>query len=213
MLINYHVTGAERKRLVKTIASYTGCDAKYLGVPSCAYQVDCFTIDREGALSFDDSIDSEMVEGLLDLLHDEGFEPVPSEMTISIPVEFDRSQTYEKVTALISSKQTLIKQALGIEATPVEQTDKGFDFPWFTADATLAEQIAYKQFVTALVRTAAGLKRVNPTERKVENGKYEFRCFLLRLSFIGNEFKQSRKILLSNFEGSSAYKSAKEAEE
>ena len=49
MLINYHVTGAERKRLVKTIASYTGCDAKYLGVPSCAYRVDCFTIDREGA--------------------------------------------------------------------------------------------------------------------------------------------------------------------
>ena len=177
MLINYHVTGAERKRLVKTIASYTGCDAKYLGVPSCAYRVDCFTIEREGALSFDDSIDTEMVEGLLDLLHDEGFEPVPSEMTISIPVEFDRSQTYEKVTALISSKQTLIKQA------------------------------------TALVRTAAKLKRVNPTEREVENGKYAFRCFLLRLGFIGDDFKQSRKILLSNFEGSSSYKSAKEADQ
>lgn len=29
MLINYHVTGEERKRLVKTIASYTGCDAQY----------------------------------------------------------------------------------------------------------------------------------------------------------------------------------------
>ena len=212
MLINYHVTGAERKRLVKTIASYTGCDAKYLGVPSCAYQVNCFTIDREGALSFDDNTDSEMVGELLDLLRNGGFEPVPGKMTISVPVEFDRSQTYDKVTALISSKQTLIKQALGIEATPVEQTDKGFDFPWFSTDATPAEQIAYKQFVKALVKTAAGLKRVNPTERKVENGKYEFRCFLLRLGFIGDEYKQSRKILLSNFEGSSAYKSAKEAE-
>lgn len=49
MLINYHVTGAERKRLVKTIASYTGCDAKYLGVPSCAYRADGFTIDQERA--------------------------------------------------------------------------------------------------------------------------------------------------------------------
>jgi hypothetical protein len=212
MQINYHVTGADRKRLVKTIVSYTGCDAKYLGVPSCAYLVDGFTIDREGALSFDDSTDSEMVWELLDLLRKEGFEAEPGELTISVPVEFDRSQTYEKVTALISSKQTLIRQALGIEAMPVEQTDKGFDFPWFTTDATLAEQIAYKQFVTALVKTAAGLKRVNPTERKVENGKYEFRCFLLRLGFIGNEFKQSRKILLSNFEGSSAYKNAEEAE-
>lgn len=213
MLINYHVTGAERKRLVKTIASYTGCDAKYLGVPSCAYRVDCFTIDREGGLSFDDCTDSNMVEGLLDLLHDEGFEPVPSEMTISVPVEFNRQQTYDKVTALISSKQTLIKKALGVDELPVELTDKGFDFAWFGANATPEEQTAYQQFVTALVKTAAKLKRVSPTEHESENGKYAFRCFLLRLGFIGNEFKQSRKILLSNFEGSSSYKSAKEADQ
>ena len=212
MQINYHVTGAERKRLVKTIASYTGCDVKYLGVPSCAYRVDCFTIDREGRLSFDDCTDSEMVGELLDLLRKEGFEAEPGDMTISVPVEFDRQQTYDKLTALISSKQTLIRQAIGVDELPVELTDKGFDFPWFGANATLVEQTAYQQFVTALVKTAAGLKRVNSTEREVENGKYEFRCFLLRLGFIGDEFKQSRKILLSNFEGSSAYKNAKEAE-
>lgn len=211
-LINYHVIGAERKRLVKTIASYTGCDAKYLGVPSCAYRVDCFTIEREGALSFDDSIDTEMVGELLDLLRNEGFEAEPGDMTINVPVEFDRQQTYDKLTSLIASKQTLIRQALGIETTYVELTDKGFDFPWFSANATPAEQLAYRQFVTALVKTAAKLKRVNPTEREVENGKYTFRCFLLRLGFISDDFKQSRKILLSNFEGSSSYKSAKEAE-
>ena len=212
MLINYHVTGAERKCLVKTIASYTGCDAKYLGVPSCAYRADGFTIDREGALSFDDSIDSETVEKLLDLLRKEGFEAEPGDMTISVPVEFDRQQTYDKVTALIASKQTLIRQAIGVDELPVELTDKGFDFPWFSANATPTEQPAYRQFVAALVKTAAKLKRVNPTEREVENGKYAFRCFLLRLGFIGDEFKQSRKVLLSNFEGSSSYKSAKEAE-
>ena len=212
MLINYHVTGAERKRLVKTIASYTGCDAKYLGVPSCAYRVDCFTIDREGALSFDDSIDTEMVGELLDLLRNEGFEAEPGDMTISVPVEFDRQQTYDKLTSLIASKQTLIRQAISVDELPVELTDKGFDFPWFGANATPAEQPAYRQFVAALVKTAAKLKRVNPTEREVENGKYEFRYFLLRLGFIGDEYKQSRKILLSNFEGSSSYKSAKEAE-
>lgn len=109
MQINYHVTGADRKRLVKAIASYTGYDARYLGVPNCAYQVNCFTIDREGVLSFDDSIDSETVETLLDLLRNEGFESEPGDMTISVPVEFDRQQTYEKLTALISSKQALIR--------------------------------------------------------------------------------------------------------
>ncbi len=136
---------AERKRLVKTIASYTGCDAKYLGVPSCAYRVDCFTIDREGALSFDDSIDTEMVGELLDLLRKEGFEAEPGDMTISVPVEFDRHKTYDKLTALISSKQTLIKKALGVDELPVELTDKGFDFAWFSANATPAEQTAYRR--------------------------------------------------------------------
>lgn len=165
MKINYHVTGAERKRLVKIVASYTGCDAQYLGAPSFAYRVDGFTIGREGALSFDDSTDSEMIEKLLDLLRNEGFESEPSDMTISVPVEFDRPQTYVKVTALIVSKQMLIRQALGIDATPVELTDKSFDFPWFTTDTTPEEQVTYRQFVTALVKTAAKLKRVNPTER------------------------------------------------
>ena len=44
----------------------------------------------------------------------------------------------------------------------------------------------------------------------MDNEKYAFRCFLLRLGFIGNEFKQSRKILLSNLDGSSAFKTVKE---
>ncbi len=40
--------------------------------------------------------------------------------------------------------------------------------------------------------------------------KYAFRCFLLRLGFIGDEFKKSRKILLANLDGSSAFKTVKE---
>ena len=44
-------------------------------------------------------------------------------------------------------------------------------------------------------------------EKATDNEKYTFRCFLLRLGFIGNEYKQSRKILLRNLSGSSAFKS------
>ena len=39
-----------------------------------------------------------------------------------------------------------------------------------------------------------------------ENEKYAFRCFLLRLGFIGEEYKVERKILLKNLTGSSAFK-------
>ena len=66
--LDYNVSGPERKRLVKAIAAYTQADAKYLGVPSCAYEVDYFTIDRNGCVSFDDRADSEEVEGLIDAL-------------------------------------------------------------------------------------------------------------------------------------------------
>ena len=39
-----------------------------------------------------------------------------------------------------------------------------------------------------------------------KNEKYAFRCFLLRLGFIGEEYKVERKILLKNLTGSSAFK-------
>ena len=58
MEIKYNRTGKERKDLVTAIAQITGAEAVYKGVPSCNYEVDYFTIDRFGTLSFDDSADS-----------------------------------------------------------------------------------------------------------------------------------------------------------
>ena len=71
--LDYNVTGVERKLLVKAIAAYTQTDAKYLGAPSFAYEVDYFTIDRKGCVSFDDRADSEEIEGLIDALVGQGF--------------------------------------------------------------------------------------------------------------------------------------------
>ena len=73
LYLDYNVTGEERKRLVKAIAAYTQADAKYLGVPSCAYQVDYFTIDRTGCVTFDDRAGSEEIEGLIEALVNQGF--------------------------------------------------------------------------------------------------------------------------------------------
>ena len=50
-------------------------------------------------------------------------------------------------------------------------------------------------------------KRVTLKDKEVENPKYAFRCFLLRLGLVGAEYKQDRKILLKNLTGSSAFKS------
>ena len=55
-------------------------------------------------------------------------------------------------------------------------------------------------------------KRINSTEKKVSNEKYAFRCFLLRLGFIGEEYKTDRRILLKNLTGSSAFKNGAKKE-
>ena len=77
----FNVTGTERKRLVGAISEITKAEAKYLGMPSAAYQVDDFTIDKNGAVSFDDRADSEEIENLVARLAEQGFEPEPSENT------------------------------------------------------------------------------------------------------------------------------------
>ena len=59
MTITIHAQGAERKRLVQTISDWLGVPAKYCGAPTFNYEVDYFTIDRNGSLSFDDRADSE----------------------------------------------------------------------------------------------------------------------------------------------------------
>lgn len=71
--LDYNVSGAERKRLVEAISAYTQADAKYLGAPTFAYEVDYFTIDKNGCVSFNDRADSEEIEGLIETLVSQGF--------------------------------------------------------------------------------------------------------------------------------------------
>ena len=62
-------------------------------------------------------------------------------------------------------------------------------------------------FMSSLCQMSVNQKRITAKAKENENEKYAFRCFLLRLGFIGNEYKADRKILLKNLEGSSAFKS------
>ena len=55
-------------------------------------------------------------------------------------------------------------------------------------------------------------KRVIAKEAEVESEKYAFRCFLLRLGFIGNEYKMQRKILMRRLSGSAAFPSKEKAD-
>jgi hypothetical protein len=58
----FHVTGSDRKRLVTAIAEVTECAANYKGAPTFAYEADCFTIDKNGTVSFDEQANGEEME-------------------------------------------------------------------------------------------------------------------------------------------------------
>lgn len=214
MTITINAQGAERKRLVQTISDWLGVPAKYCGAPTFNYEVDYFTIDRNGSLFFGDCADSEVIERLLEHIYDEGFdidqshteEDEPCAVCISMPRSLFTDSNLENLKALIAAKGNLIKKALGVSDLPLEITDAKVSFPWFPAMPTPDEMNAYDIFICKLCEMARNQKRVSTAEKTTDNEKYAFRCFLLRLGFIGAEYKTARKILLKNLSGSSAFR-------
>ena len=220
MEIKYGVTGKDRKALVMTIAEITGADAIYKGVPTCNYEVDYFTVDKAGTLFFDDSADSEDVEHLLEELARSGFvgqqeaseEPEHGFDGLAVSIPADKVNVYN-LENLLESKKTLICKALGIDRLPVDVEETRVIFPWFRELPDADRVKTYTHFIAALCEMSIAQKRISATEKFAENEKYAFRCFLLRLGFIGSEYKEERKILLENLSGSSAFKSGKAGDE
>ncbi len=217
MKLEFNKTKEERKALVKTISEIMGTKARYMGMPTMNYEVDRFTITRDGTVEFDGRTDSEDIETLLEKLAEKGFICEDKELTaqmengqhsetVGLTVAIPKEEVdLDKLNALLLAKGNLIQKALGSECLEYETSAYEVRFPWF-GKVNPDEAMAYTRFIAALCKMTIKQKRINITEKKVENDKYTFRCFLLRLGFIGQEFKADRKILLRNLQGSSAFK-------
>ena len=218
MKIDFNLKGAERKELVKAISRITGIKAEYQFMPTTSYVIGDFTVTAEGALVYDDKIDA---GELLNELAEAGFEgtadksegkelkvPEPNILTIEMPADKVNTENLQK---LLDAKGALIRKALGIDSLAFEIHEDRVSFPWFI-DPAPDHALAYTQFIAAICKMSTEQKRVTARVRDIDNEKYAFRCFLLRLGFIGEEFKQSRKILLSNLDGSSAFKTVQTKE-
>ena len=118
----------------------------------------------------------------------------------------------ENLRAILTAKGGLIQKALGVRSLPIAVTEEKVSFPWFSEMPTPEELSAYEKFICKLCEMAGNQKRITTREKAVDNEKYAFRCFLLRLGFIGAEHKQTRKILLRNLTGSSAFKAGQTRE-
>ncbi len=70
---------------------------------------------------------------------------------------------------------------------------------------------AYIQLCLALSQMAKELKSASPKEQQKENPKYAMRTWLLRLGFVGEEFKTAREFLTRNLPGDTAFRNGRTA--
>lgn len=133
----------------------------------------------------------------------------PTEFCIELPKDALTDIGAANLNRIIESKGNLLMKALDAKKLTYEITPEKIRFPWFRFSGGTEETTAYTQLITALVKMVNESKRIIAKERTVENEKYAFRCFLLRLGFIGDEYKVSRKVLLKNLNGNSAFRDKK----
>ena len=234
MKLNYNITGEDRKQMVAIISRETGVQAVYTRMPECAYMIDSMKVTKTGELLWDDRTDERLIEQITAALAAAGFtaqaeeDPETEEaeetagdsaedadiegLTISLPRADFTESALANLTALIASKQTLIRKALQADSLEVETDEEKVSFPWWNEIPTPEQIAAYSEFLTALVKMSKEAKRVAAKEKTTESEKYTFRTFLLRLGFIGTNYRQTRAILMEHLSGHAAFKNQADAD-
>ena len=220
MKIHYSITKEQRKKMVEIVGRTLGVQPIYCGAPTFAYKVGAFEITRDGCICFGDEADEAEVERVRTALREAGFVAAEDEtemptaeadsdedsLTVSLPRRFFTEMALKNLDALLASKGKLIQKAFNIEKAAYTLTDETIKFAWFRGKIAEDTVRAYTDFISKLCEMAQKQKRAMAKAKPTENEKYTFRCFLLRLGMIGDAYKMSRKILLQNLTGSSAFK-------
>ena len=219
-MMNIKLLAENRKAVAARLAEITGAEARYTRVPRCAYEVGAYTLEKDRTITIEEGADLQPLriladEGLIENFETSAEEPTtesePEAIGLTVEIPFDKVNV-GNLMKLLDAKGDLIKKALGISDIRIEMKEDRVAFPWFT-EACPESAMAYTNFIAALCRMSKEAKRVTATAKEVENEKYAFRCFLLRLGFIGAEYKKDRKILLQNLSGSAAFRDGKKGHE
>lgn len=227
MRINYNVTGADRIALVRAMVELLGEPPVYQGAPSFAYAVGGYRVDKDGMVSVPEDTAPEDIRKLVDALREKDFQPVePAEqptaaadsnpaqadeedlrfLIIKVPRDGFTPETEENLRRIIASKAPLLKKALETDSLEIVFTEDALCFQWFTLHGIDGESDAYNRLVAAMCKMAKEQKRVVAKECATDNEKFAMRLFLIRLGFIGDEYKTARRILLRNLTGNSSWR-------
>ncbi len=213
MKIKMIIATNHRKDFAKILADRIGTTSEYLGTPSMAYRTGAFTFNKDCTVTVEEGKDA---TPLTEILDEQGIiyevEEEQTDLNIEMPREFFTEEALENLQKILDSKATLLKKVTGTENLPINISDEKVSFPWFkTGNAEEAK--AYANLISKMSIMANEAKRVTAKEKDVESDKYAFRCFLIRLGFKGNEYKDDRKLLLKNLEGPAAFPTQAAADE
>lgn len=193
--IRFTLESKQRPKLPLEIGNILGTALHYERVPSWAYDIAGYRLDKEGVLHIPEGTEKEIVEELIRQLWERGFQndaevteevSVQQEkLTIAIPKASLTDVALENLQKIIANRQTLFQRAFRTDNTESEITEEKINFTWFPYTADGDEIAAYTQFISRLCDMARDAKRVSTKSTETDNDKYAFRCFLLRLGFIG----------------------------
>lgn len=91
-------------------------------------------------------------------------------------------------------------------------TEEQISFTGFPVPADQAHADAFCQLAAMMNDMALSQKRIQAKEVNTDNEKYAFRIWLLRLGMNGDAYKSTRKVLMQNLGGHTAFRTPEEAE-
>ena len=210
MTIIYH--SQNRKELVKAISEIIGIQAVYQFMPTCAYKIgECYTVTKEGNLEISDSADKKETEYLMEELKKRGYdvsdtaELESTKLTVQMPADFFDEHTLGNLQQICENKVALFQAAFQTDSLDIISSDEKVEFPWFKVEQD-GDTDAYCTFISMLCEFAKNQGRINRKPDTSDNPKYTMRCFLIRLGMVGSDFKATRKVLLRNLTGNSAFR-------
>lgn len=155
--IRFTLESKQRPKLAQEIGNILGTAPHYERVPSCAYDIAGYRLDKEGVLYIPDGAE-ETTKDLILHLRERGFqddaeitEEVPvqqDKLTIVIPRESITDMALENLQKIIANKQILFQRAFRTDNTEIEITDEKINFTWFPYTADGDELAAYTQFIS-----------------------------------------------------------------
>ena len=266
MKINYNVTGSDRKQLVSIITRETGIKAAYQGMPSMAYAIGDITVEKDGAMVWDERTDDATIQRITEALAAAGFEGIredpeapasaeteapaepdtatePVELTVGIPTSKHTGASLRNLINLLYTRASLLNKALGtsfrVDETLTEalqddacilttdsllkaigdfeaENGKAIDGLTITPDeitfgslpeTTVTEKLHTFTILCGMMsKQAIDQKRIQAKTVNEDNEKYALRIWLTRLGMNGPEFKTTRKVLMENLTGHSAFR-------